>query len=357
MYSLRAIKDKKEREEIVSSTHAGQGDLVDCKVLRGHLGYDKTEEMISRKVWWPCIRNDVRSYIKACYICQNRRSRAQIERVIEDPRPLRKKPKPHPWSNIEISSFSMHTSEQGYTCLVIAVDNFSKWTEAKALHRKSAEGVSNFLYKCICRHGHFDVLINDSHEFKDSVSRELFKLTGVKPNITSPSLPQSNEKCITTIQDIMMRVFNDASLVDDWPKALPGILYTVRTSKPASEKYSPFFLLYGREPKQPGLQTKHSVELTEEEINQAVEITEQHIKQAEEMTEHEIKQAVNLTCEQQTKQVVQLTEEQTKQVVQLTGQQIFQELTEQQINPSIKSQAESTSSEQQWSFLIETEGD
>ncbi|GFO13959.1 polyprotein of retroviral origin [Plakobranchus ocellatus] len=48
-----------------------------------------------------------------------------------------------------------------------------------------------------------------------------------------------------------MKFFNDASLVDDWPKAFPGIRFEFRTSKHVSTKYSSFFLLHGKEPKLP----------------------------------------------------------------------------------------------------------
>ena len=249
--SLRVIRDGKEREEIVSGAHAGFGDSVESKALGGYLGFDKTEEKIVSRVWWPSIRKDVRNYIKACDRCQRRAPRLQkgSEQLhpVEIPH--------HPWSQIGVDICSMPTSKEGYTCMVVTVDYFSKWTEAEALHRKTAEGVANFLYNCICRHGCFDIQINDrGRDFVNSISTELHRLTGVKQKITSPYHPQANglvERSNRTIQDMMMKLFSDASLVDDWPKALPGILFALRTSKHASTKYSPFFLLYGREPKLP----------------------------------------------------------------------------------------------------------
>ncbi|GFN90693.1 hypothetical protein PoB_001719900 [Plakobranchus ocellatus] len=48
--------------------------------------------------------------------------------------------------------------------------------------------------------------------------------------------------------NLVMKLFSDASLVDDWPKALPGIL---STSKHDFTKISAFSLMYRGEPKLP----------------------------------------------------------------------------------------------------------
>lgn len=90
--------------------------------------------------------------------------------------------------------------------------------------------------------------------FVNSISTELHRLTDVKQKVTSPCHPQDNglvERKNRMIQDILMKILSDASLVNDWPKALPlpGIFFEFGTSKHASSKHSPFFLLYGREPK------------------------------------------------------------------------------------------------------------
>lgn len=153
--SLRVIRDEKKQEEIVSDAHAGFGDSVESKAVRSHLGFDKTEEKIASKVWWPPIRKDVRNYIKACVRCQRRVPRLQKGSEQLHPADILQ----HPWSQIEVDICFMPTSKEGYTCMVVAVDYFSNWTEAEALHGKYAEGVANFLYNCICRHGCFDIQI------------------------------------------------------------------------------------------------------------------------------------------------------------------------------------------------------
>lgn len=38
---------------------------------------------------------------------------------------------------------------------------------------------------------------------------------------------------------------------DQWESYLESVLFAYRTSKQASTKYSPFFIMYGREPRLP----------------------------------------------------------------------------------------------------------
>ncbi|GFO01730.1 Pol polyprotein [Plakobranchus ocellatus] len=242
----RSSMEFKEREEIVSGADAGFGDSVESRALGDHLGFDKTEEKIASRVWWPSIRKDVRNYIKACDRCQRRAPRFQkgsekLHRV-EIP--------PHPWSQIGVDICSMPTSKEGYTCMVVDVDYFSKWTEAEALHRKTTEGVANFLYNCICRHGCYDIRINDTgREFVNSISTELYRLTGVKQRITSPYHPQANglvERSNRTIQDMMMELFSDASLVDNTrrqlAKSTPGHSFCASNKQTCFHKVHSVFL-------------------------------------------------------------------------------------------------------------------
>ena len=45
----------------------------------------------------------------------------------------------------------------GYCCLVVCIDYFSKWSEAIPLKDKKATTVSQFLYDLICRRGCFSL--------------------------------------------------------------------------------------------------------------------------------------------------------------------------------------------------------
>jgi len=99
----------------------------------------------------------------------------------------------------------------GYRYAAVAIDYFSKWCEARPLSDKRATTVAHFIYdEIICRHGCPKIEISDQgREFCNSISDELFKLTGTIHKVTSPYHPQANglvERFNRTIKNYLLKV-------------------------------------------------------------------------------------------------------------------------------------------------------
>ena len=77
---------------------------------------------------------------------------------------------------IGVDITALPRTDDGYAYVVMAVDYFSKWPEARAIKDKTAVSVAKFLFEeIICRHGCTEIQINDQgREFVNSVSEELF---------------------------------------------------------------------------------------------------------------------------------------------------------------------------------------
>ena len=66
----------------------------------------------------------------------------------------------------------------GYRHVIVLIDYFSKWSEAKPTKDKSAPTIAQFLYEVMCRHGCFEIQINDQgREFVNEVCKQLHELT------------------------------------------------------------------------------------------------------------------------------------------------------------------------------------
>ena len=116
----------------------------------------------------------------------------------------------------------------------------------------------------MCRHGCFAIQINDQgREFVNEVSDELHGLTGVVQHITSAYHLQSNglvERQNRTIKNSLVKILEGNPR--HWPYIMEGVLFAHRVSKHSSTKYSPFKLLYNREPVLP-IDVKYRLSSTE----------------------------------------------------------------------------------------------
>ncbi|CAB3979307.1 retrotransposable element [Paramuricea clavata] len=158
------------------------------------------------------------------------------------------------WKQVGIDLIGpLKTSKQGNSYIATMTDYFSKWPEAQAIPNKSAKCVSDFLFKMILRYRCMDIVISDQgREFVNQVNNELFARTGVDHCITSVYHPQTNgltERFNQTLVNAIVRIINEDQ--DNWEDNLDSILFCYRSSKNNSTNFSPFFLMYGREPKLP----------------------------------------------------------------------------------------------------------
>ena len=108
----------------------------------------------------------------------------------------------------------------------------SKWSEAKPTKDKSAPTVAEFLYEVMCRHGCFDVQINDQgRKFVNQVCDKLHKLTGVEKRVTSAYHPQANElveRQNRTTENSLVKFLEDNHEI--WPDIIEEILLDHRIS-------------------------------------------------------------------------------------------------------------------------------
>lgn len=131
--------------------------------------------------------------------------------------------------------------------VIVAIDYFSKWSEARPLKDKSSVSVARFLYdEVICRHGCTKIQISDQgREFVNKLNDELCRLTGTEQRVTSAYHPQANglvERQNRTIKNCFLKTLQENVL--QWPYILQGVLFAHRTAKHSSTGYTPFKMLY-----------------------------------------------------------------------------------------------------------------
>ena len=137
-------------------------------------------------------------------------------------------------------------NRRGKQYLVVARDDMSGWVEARALSNKGAKAVATFIWEdVICRHGIFwRMVVDGGGEFMAEVI-DLLNKWGVERIQISAYHAQANgmiERGHGPLKDALSK------LGSDWPTNLAAVLFADRTTVHGPTGYTPFYMVYGREP-------------------------------------------------------------------------------------------------------------
>jgi len=120
-------------------------------VLAGHLGQNKTLELIRRHYTWSNIHDDVQKFCKSCVTCM--RSKPQRYRPYGS---LQQLPiLERPWNSISIDFIKKLPSSSGFDTILVIVDHLSKQAIFIPTHDTitSAELARLFMIHVFSKHG------------------------------------------------------------------------------------------------------------------------------------------------------------------------------------------------------------
>ena len=163
------VFEVERRKAIIHDVHEGIGDNSMAKALAAHRGRESLYQKISERFFWHGMIEDIKEYIKICKSCQ------QHGKIFKKISPELKS---IPVLNEVMKQIGRNLCTlpevDGFKHLIVCIDYFSKWSEAKAVKDKSAPTVSKFLYEIICRHDCMRIQINDKEKgFVNKVSENL----------------------------------------------------------------------------------------------------------------------------------------------------------------------------------------
>jgi hypothetical protein len=129
---LRVIR-KYEFEELMYMMHNHK--------LSAHFGIKATQDKMREKYYWKNMAKDIEIYIKSCDSCQRRGKLIGKNEL----HPIKVK---EPFYQIGIDFVEpLPITEAGNKYIIVAIDYFTKWIEAKAVKVDNAEEVATFIYE------------------------------------------------------------------------------------------------------------------------------------------------------------------------------------------------------------------
>ena len=212
----------------------------------GHLGIEKTTDKVSKSYFWSTLLKDVMQYVQTCETCQRKK-------LAKERRPMQDMPMPSsPMEIVGIDTcgpFPVSATGNKYVCTI--VDHFSGWPEAYAIPDKSANTIAQLLLNdFIPRHGCPRLVISDQGtEYCNALLNQVHKELGISRIRTSSYHPQSNgktERFHRVMNEMIQKQISEEQT--KWDEILQPCLGAYRMSKNESTKYSPYFVMYGRDP-------------------------------------------------------------------------------------------------------------
>ncbi|UYV66887.1 hypothetical protein LAZ67_4003240, partial [Cordylochernes scorpioides] len=187
-------------------------------------------------------------FVKTCHLCQSQKGSNHLPSGLLQPIP----PANYPFERIGIDFVGpLPSTKRRRKWIIVLTDYYTKYAETKAVSEATVKEVSTFLIEhIILRHGAPRFLISDrGSQFTSNLMKEVMKMCKVKHCFTTSYHPQTNgltERLNRTlINMISMYVNTDQK---NWDEILPFITHAYNTTIQETTGYSPFFLLFGREP-------------------------------------------------------------------------------------------------------------
>ena len=213
--------------------------------LAGHFGPLKTYQRIHERYFWPDMRKQIYDFVQTCDTCQRR------GRPTKRPEPLHPLPVGQPFDRVGIDLLGpLPKTNSGNRFVIVATDYLTKWPEACPVPDASAIPVAQFLYEhIITRHGAPKELLSDrGTSFVNQVIAHLSDQWNFRQTLASAYHPQTNglvERYNKTLAETIAK--SSFRKPFEWDELIPSALFAYRTTRHATTKQTPFYLMYGRE--------------------------------------------------------------------------------------------------------------
>jgi hypothetical protein len=219
--------------------------------IAGHRGEKATIATVSRRYYWPGMKEDITHFVKTCVKCQLNRASYQKQAGLLQPLPI----PPGPWHSVSMDFITSLPESQGYDAILVMVDRFSKLAHMVPTRGTATalETAKIFLDAWWKHHGLPRVIVSDRDpKFTSAFWRHFFRKVGTKLTFSTAFHPQTDGQTerVNGVLNQYLRNFVSADQ-RDWVDYVGLAEFSYNAATHSATKESPFKVAYGVEPLQP----------------------------------------------------------------------------------------------------------
>jgi transposase InsO family protein len=223
-------------------------------VTVAHPGRSRTLDLICLRFYWPKMRAHVEEYVRNCQECQRLKPRHKFRAPLGDhAEPTR----PFELTSMDIlGPFPISPAKNRY--LLTFMDHLTSYAEAIPLPDITAPTVARaYVTHVIARHGAGSKLLTDQgRNFTSAFFRETCKILGITQLFTTAYNPRCNGKLENWHRSLCEGLSHYVNASgNSWDLLVPLYLMAYRNTPHGVNRYSPYYMLHGREMVIPSMQS------------------------------------------------------------------------------------------------------
>uniref|UniRef100_A0A3B3HGE9 Gypsy retrotransposon integrase-like protein 1 n=1 Tax=Oryzias latipes TaxID=8090 RepID=A0A3B3HGE9_ORYLA len=212
----------------------------------GHLGIERTLDLIRSRFYWPKMAIDIVNKIKGCERCIKRKT--PPERAA----PLVNIKTSHPLELVCMDFLSVEPDGKTKDILVMT-DHFTKYAVAVPTPNQKARTVAKCLWENFFVHYGIPAKLHSDQgtDFESKTIRELCGLAGIQKIRTTPYHPRGNpvERFNRTLLDMLGTLSEQEK--KHWKDYAKTLVHAYNCTKNDVTGFSPYELMFGRQPRLP----------------------------------------------------------------------------------------------------------
>jgi len=220
----------------------------DSKVA-GHMGQDKTTELVRRNFWWRKMEERIIDFVQSCPECQRNKATRHQPYGLSSPLEL-----PYaPWQSIAMDFITELPLSEDCDQLWVVIDRFTKMAHFLPLpkEKKTAADLAVTFAREIWKYHELptDIVSDRDSRFTSEVWKEFLRLSGIRPRMSTAFHPQTDgqTKRLNQTIEAYLRAFVGKEQ-DNWVALLPMAEFAYNNSVTAGNGMSPFYANYGFHP-------------------------------------------------------------------------------------------------------------